>query len=193
MTEVFTNIVNLVPKKYKLLIKHGILVLPINLVLTDYINRKQELISTINSHIGSSENSMHKYTSINPLSKNDIDSINNIIWPFVREYYELWDKKSPNYFGGFSIIYNDKFEKNLANHVDDSLYTINMCIKNDNCDGSEIIFNGSKSNHFSKSYDSRNKFVIPEEDYMIIHLGKHPHQTNNIINGERINIVMWYK
>lgn len=42
----------------------------------------------------------------------------------------------PGYHGGFSIIYNDTFEKKLDKHVDDSLYTINLCIKNNDCEGS---------------------------------------------------------
>ena len=193
MTEVFNNIINTVPKKYKSLIKSGILILPISLVLQNYSLIKADLINSIKTNIGSSHNTMHKYTSNNPLSKYDVNSINQIIWAFVREFYELWNNKIPNYYGGFSIMYSDKYEQKLDKHVDDSLYTINMCIKNDDCEGSEIVFDGTKSNHFNKTYDPKQKFVVAEEDYMIIHLGNHPHQTNNIESGERINIVMWFK
>ena len=189
----FTNVMNTIPNEYKKLIKNGILVIPIDVFFMQYPNLKDSMYNHIISNMKTSDNSMHKYTSSVPISDNDINGINNILWSFVREYYQLWNNKIPCYHGGFSILYNKNYEKKLNYHVDDSLYTINMCIKTNNLEGTEVIFDGSKSNCYNSSYNSNKMFVHSKEDYMIVHLGNHPHQTNDLIDGERANIVLWFK
>jgi len=217
----FNNVIDSIPQEYKNLIKKGILVFPINIFFTQYPNLKDTLINHIFSNMKASinnrlhaiedtgntlslsakdnresfahRNTMHKYTSTVPISEKDINGINNILWSFVREYYELWDNDIPSYHGGFSLIYNKDYEKNLKYHIDDSLYTINMCMRNDNIEGSEIIFDRSKPNCYNKTYYNNKIFVPCKEDYMIIHLGNHPHQTNELISGERVNIILWFK
>ncbi len=193
MSEAFNNVINQVPKQYKYLIKKGVLCLPISLFYKDYEKNKQEFINKIKNNISSSSNSMHKYTSIVPIEINEIDKINNILWYFVREYYELWNQKLPKYNGGFSLIYNNNFDKKLDLHMDDSIYTINMCIKSNDIEGSNIIFNGTKSNSYTHNYNPKEISVPLSEDYMLIHLGNHPHKTEEIIEGERVNIILWFK
>ena len=189
----FTNVMNTIPPEYRNLMRNGILVIPINLFFMEYPNMKESMYNHIISNMKTSDNTMHKYTSTVPLSNNDISGINNVLWSFVREYYQLWNNKIPTYYGGFSIIYNKNYEKKLNDHVDDSLYTINMCIKNNNVESNEVVFNGSKSNCYNSSYSNKKMFVPCKEDYMIIHLGNHSHQTNELINGERVNIILWFK
>jgi hypothetical protein len=189
----FTNLMNTVPNEYKKFIKNGILIIPINVFLMQYPNLKDSMYNNIISNMKQSDNTMHKYTSSVPISDQDINGINNIIWSFVREYYQLWNNKKPSYSGGFSIIYNENYEKKLDYHVDDSLYTINMCIKNNNVEGTEIVFDGSTSNIYNSSYNNNKMIVHNKEDYMIIHLGRHPHLTNDLIDGERTNIILWFK
>jgi hypothetical protein len=193
MTEAFTNIIGEVPKQYKYLLKKGILCLPISLFYKDYEKNKNDVINKIRNNINMSSNSMHKYTSEIPFEINEIEKINNILWYFIREYYELWNEKMPKYSGGFSLIYNNDFDKKLDLHIDDSIYTINMCIQSKNIEGSNIIFNGTKSNYITHEYNPKEICVIPSEDYMLIHLGNHPHRTEEIVEGERINIVFWFK
>ena len=189
----FTNVMNTIPIEYRKLIKKGILVIPINEFFMKYPNLKDSMYNNILSNIKTSDNTMHKYTSTVPLSDSDINGINNVLWNFVREYYQLWNKKIPAYHGGFSIVYNKDHEKKLDQHIDDSLYTINMCIKNNNVEGSDVVFHGSTSNCYNLSYSDKKIFVPCKEDYMIIHLGNHPHQTNELNDGERVNIVLWFK
>jgi hypothetical protein len=193
MTQAFHNIMNCVPKEYKNLLNNGIIVLPISVFFKEYTQKKAELIQSIKNNIHKSENSMHTYTCDTSLLNSDIQNINERLWYFVREYYELWDSKKPEYHGGFSLIYNSSYEKKLDLHMDDSLYTVNLCLQTTDLEGSEIVFSGSKSNCFSKKYNSKNIFALPKEDFMYIHLGTHFHQTNQLISGERINIVLWYK
>ena len=189
----FTNVMNTVPKDYKKFLNDGIMVIPINTFFLQYPNMKESMCNHIFSNMKSSDNTMHKFTASVPISENDINGINNVLWPFVREYYELWNQKMPSYYGGFSIVYNKNYEKKLNHHVDDSLYTINMCIKNNDAEGCEVIFDGSKPNCFNSTYSNKKNFLFSKEDYMIIHLGNHPHQTNELIDGERANIILWFK
>lgn len=187
------NLMNTIPVYYKRFIKNGILVIPTNLFFTQYPNLKDSMYNNIISNMKLSNNSMHKYTSYVPISENDINEINNILWHFVKEYYQLLNNKIPSYYGGFSIVYNNNYEKNLNLHTDDSLYTVNICIKNNNVEGTEVIFDGSTSNCYNSYYSSKKLFVPNKEDYMIVHLGKHPHETNELIDGERVNIILWFK
>lgn len=187
------NIIEIVPSEYKFLIKKGILVIPINIFFTKYEELKNSIYDNIFSNIKNSDNTLHVHTSNVPFSYEDINLLNDILWNIIKEYYQLLNIKKPSYYSGFSIIYNKEYEKKLNTHIDDSLYTINMCIRNNNIEGSEIIFHGSSYNYYSKVYSPKKIFVNCKEDYMIIHLGNHTHQTNELIDGERVNIILWYK
>jgi hypothetical protein len=189
----FSNVINTIPDEYKNLIKKGILVVPINVFFIQYPNLKDSMYDHIFKNIKPSDNTMHSYTSSVPISENEINGINNILWGFVREYYQLWNSKCPSYYGGFSIIYNKYNEQKLKQHIDDSLYTINMCIKKKDVEGSDIVFDGIIPNCYNSVYTKKNIFVPCKEDYMIIHLGNHSHQTNELISGERVNIILWFK
>jgi hypothetical protein len=181
MTQAFHNIMNCVPKEYKHLLNNGIIALPISVFFKEYTQKKSELIESIKNNIHKSENSMHSYTSDAALTNSDINNINERLWYFVREYYELWDNKKPEYHGGFSLIYNSSYEKKLDLHMDDSLYTVNLCLQTKDLEGSEIVFSGSKSNCYSNKYNNKNIIAVLQEVYMYIHLGSHLHQTNQLI------------
>lgn len=193
MTQAFEKFINVVPRQHRYLIRKGILVVPIKTIYMKYHEKKNEFVEKIYSGNEISSNTMHKTTSIVPLTHDEINGINDIVWYFVREYYGLWNKSQPSYSGGFSIIYNDENNTELEEHVDDSLYTVNMCIRKTHIDGNEIVFSGSKSNCYDKTFTNRYQFVITEEDYVVIHMGNHPHKTNKLIEGERANIVLWFK
>lgn len=182
MTEAFNNIMNTVPKEYKNLLKENILVLPIDTFFKDYYNQKEKLLKLINSSINDEINSMHKYSTKCPLSDESCENINNLIYPFVREFYKLFYQKFPKFYSGFGIYYKKGIQESLKKHIDDSVYTINMCLQNDS-ENNEIVF------------ESKGKFTIVhlKENLMVIHLGNMPHFTNSISSGSRANIVLWYK
>lgn len=87
---------------------------------------------------------MHKYTSANPLSPEDVSIVNSIIKGPLNEYYSLYLKnfafKNPNPepFFSFGITYNGG-HKGLALHKDDSVYTVNFCLLNEAV-GNEVVF-----------------------------------------------------
>ena len=63
--------------------------------------------------------------------------------------------------------------------MDDSTYTVNFCLEN-TAIGNEVVF-----------YEMIT--VDPIQDHALIHSGKAPHHTNELVEGERTNIVLWYK
>ena len=63
--------------------------------------------------------------------------------------------------------------------MDDSTYTVNFCLKNQ-AEGNEVVFNEVV-------------VIDPIEDYALVHSGKIPHSTNDLKEGERVNIVLWFK
>jgi hypothetical protein len=136
-----------------------------------------------NTQTGSA-NSMHKYTSVNPLSSDDVQAINETLKGPLNEYYTLYLKNlafkndKPEPFFSFGITYNPG-HKGLAMHKDDSTYTVNFCLRN-SASGNEVVFNEMVT-------------VPPMEDYATIHAGCLPHHTNELLEGERVNVVLWYR
>ena len=127
---------------------------------------------------------MHKYTSINPISAQDIQTINETLRKPLNEYYSLYLKHlqfkraEPELFASFAITYNTG-HKGLSLHTDDSIYTVNFCLLN-SAQGNEVVFNEMTT-------------IEAVEDYTLIHSGNVPHYTNELVSGERVNIVLWFK
>ena len=175
------SIESLVTKEYKYLLKNKILVLPINKIILNYTEIKQELVDKINSTENQNINTMHKYSYKNPFQINMINNLNEIIFPEFSSLCKRIQQKNPKYSFGFGISYNES-QKDLKLHIDDSLYTINMCIEN-SAEGNEIIF----------KVLGKNVIVPIKEDFMVIHFGDVPHYTKKLESGKRTNIVMWFK
>ena len=82
-------------------------------------------------------NTMHKYSLKLPLSDSETQALINASWPFVREYYKLplSAEQQPYLFGGFATTYSAAGNKALDLHYDDSLYTINICLRDEDVRG----------------------------------------------------------
>lgn len=89
-----------------------------------------------------------------------------------------FNKKDPELFASFGIAY-DKGHKGLQLHVDDSDYTVNFCLSN-SAVGNEVVFKEMVT-------------VDPIEDFALVHSGKIPHHTNELTEGQRCNVVLWFK
>jgi hypothetical protein len=92
----------------------------------------------------------------------------------------------------YIVRYLESGDNDLDFHVDDSLITFNLCL-NDNCEGSEIIFEGPRCPKHLDSYsDSKEVFKIKHrKGFAIIHDGKNRHRVEQILAGERINLIIW--
>lgn len=88
------------------MIKKCILVIPINIFFTKYEKLKNFIYDSLFSNIKNSDNTMHVHTSNLPLSYEDINLLNDILWNIIKEYYQLLNIKKPSYYNVFSIIYN---------------------------------------------------------------------------------------
>ena len=74
--------------------------------------------------------------------------------------------------------YGDNYDRNLGFHVDDSLITINLCLKNDS-KGSELCFSGIRCPlHIdTPSMKNEKKIITHEKGFAVIHDGKNRHHT----------------
>jgi hypothetical protein len=93
-------------------------------------------------------------------------------------------------------------EQKLKLHVDDSLFTVNVCLGKEGFQGSEIFFTGAKMLAFREGAQLQRRLprgteaseirVMPVPGRVLLHLGSHPHRTVKISSGERTNWVLWY-
>jgi len=120
-------------------------------------------------------NSMH-YTSY-PINVNNIN-IKKLIKTIILQ--EFNDNIKITNISGFIINYNEKNEKELKEHMDDSLYTINLCI-NESDSGAEL--------HFT----SNNILVKQKSNHVYFHKGSEKHRVLPLIKGEKKNIIIWIR
>jgi hypothetical protein len=143
-SEELNKFIALVPKHLRKYIAHGIFIVPCDALLLDYASKKEAYLNTIRNTQTGSANSMHKYTSVNPLSPEDVNAINNAVSKPLNEYYNLYLKNfafknnNPEPFFSFAITYH-KGHRGLSLHTDDSTYTVNLCLQN-SATGNEVVF-----------------------------------------------------
>jgi hypothetical protein len=78
---------------------------------------------------------------------------------------------------GFLIEYKERGDKKLNMHMDDSKYTINICLENtSDC---KLIFDGYKLP------------VISKKGNLLFHNGKIPHYVTELTYGTKKNIILW--
>ena len=161
------------------------------------------IISIINEYEDANEkqidelkaNSMHQ-TSI-PTEKlnlkEEIDDLVNIYLNkissslFPNRYFFKFDSQH-----SYIVRYLESGDNDLGFHVDDSLITFNICL-NDNFEGSDIIFEGPRCpKHLDSNSDTKEIFKIKHrKGFAIVHDGKNRHRVEQILAGERINLIIW--
>ena len=106
--------------------------------------------------------------------------------------YTLIDLKKIDGIHSYILRYGANYDRNLGFHVDDSLITINFCLKNDS-KGSELCFSGIRCPlHIdTPSMDNEEKIITHEKGFVVIHDGKNRHHINDIYSGERYNLIIW--
>lgn len=114
--------------------------------------------------------------------------------PWIKSVWEI-PEESLHLHGGFIIKYGAGGDSNLKLHVDDSDITINFCLFEEECEGSQIRYYGKMATAISKPQVDihRNILIQPRAKWALIHLGSHQHETMPIIKGIRWNVVLWYK
>lgn len=140
-----------------------------------------------------------KYTSHSPNSMNNYGLVLNdtplsdFIDRLQKEYLvPLFRLLFPNYksikdFHAFTIKYSHNEDYNLDPHTDDSDITFNICLS-EPLKGSELVFCGNIDSPDHRKVSTVYKHT---KGHAIIHLGKRRHCAVDIINGSRMNLVIW--
>ena len=103
----------------------------------------------------------------------------------------LWCGERLDYIHGFTIRYTtNELDRNLSRHLDQSQITFNLCLHNDDSIGSKIWFNGVRDDINTMN---ENISISLSTNEAIIHSGQHWHSTEDIENGERINLILWFR
>eukprot|EP01129_Flabellula_baltica_P005512 TRINITY_DN2003_c0_g1_i2.p1 TRINITY_DN2003_c0_g1~~TRINITY_DN2003_c0_g1_i2.p1 ORF type:complete len:301 (+),score=64.19 TRINITY_DN2003_c0_g1_i2:207-1109(+) len=87
----------------------------------------------------------------------------------------------------FTVHYKMDRQKELDMHVDSSLVTINLCLGKQ-FKGGDLYFRGHAG-----SQEEENLFVEHSRGTALFHLGSHIHGATPITEGERMNLIIWYR
>jgi hypothetical protein len=147
---------------------------------------KNEIYSeyTINScvfeHLNSDEIIDFSHQNVNSMHKK---SIKIIITDVIKQLIlSVFNDNNINIYSiqnitGFLIEYNEFGEKKLDKHVDDSKYTINICLEN--------------TSDCELHFDNWDRPVINVKGNLLCHMGNIPHCVTNLTHGTKKNIILW--
>jgi hypothetical protein len=119
---------------------------------------------------------------LNFLSASYINVIGRVLFPFWGPYYI-----DSNH--GFVVQYRLGESVSLDRHTDHSEITLNAALGLE-WEGGALSFHGVRD---AASEVSENALVNLKPGEAILHLGQHWHQALPLENGERYNLVIWYK
>ncbi len=157
----------------------------------------EKLLIEANNKLKKSPNTMHKVGASDICDISFIEKIKNIADFYGKNYYDFDKKRNLVLFKDFTVHYdNNNLDKKLDVHYDDSDITVNICLKNtmEVSESTELTYYGSTNSLLTKK---RNQKMINfgfQTGEIVIHKGKHLHSVSNVYgNGERVNLVMWFK
>jgi len=185
MLSVCFSLANHWRKKNLFALRHNVAIFPVSSWIPDSSALQSKWLIESKKASNSYVNTMHRHSSELPLSSGEIKELIKSTWPFVQEFYNLWNYTDPYLRGGFAVHYSNMKDKVLDLHVDDSLYTLNICLYNKS-KGADLIF------HTKIMSTTKKCCVSMEAGDLLIHLGSHQHQTTPLIEGERVNLILWF-
>ena len=92
----------------------------------------------------------------------------------------------------FVIRYKVGEDLNLAEHMDDSDFTFNMCLGTEHFAGAGLYFK-AKVRRPEGVWEDRSVHYYHTQGVAVLHRGKIQHGVENLTNGERLNLVVWCK
>lgn len=180
---------NTIPASYKHLMKYGIYVFPLSTFLSPSQNANdlnhKWLTELKSSPAVKSCNTLHKTTHANPIHEPELTQLLSSIDTVATKLLEL-PPRNHSLHAQFGISYeSDSKDHNqkLELHMDDSTYTINLCLEN-TAISNELVFS------VGKKYETP---VHIAAGFVCVHKGTIPHYVNPIRQGTRTNIVIWMK
>jgi len=136
-------------------------------------------------------NSMNNYGVIlNNIGMEPIfDKLLEIIKPLTAILYPSWGGNSIDHHHTFIVQYKMGKDLSLDMHTDDSEVTLNVNIS-DEFEGAPLNFCG----FFGKKDQRKHSLTyIHQKGKAIIHAGRHRHGAAEITDGERYNLIVWFK
>lgn len=131
-------------------------------------------------------NSMNNYGVILP--KNTMNHLTKFVNDHSKSFSDIGggDLKLNH---AFTVRYKHGEDLHLDMHTDDSDITCNVCIGR-NFKGGDLAFCGMQ---YEQTHRKLRSVYIHKVGYAVIHPGNQRHGALPIIEGERVNLVMWFK
>ena len=117
-------------------------------------------------------NSMHRYGKI--LGSNLQEIVKGVVKSLLDEPLHSRIRNIHSFY----VKYENEKQFSLGSHIDDSTFTINICLNN-NSTGTDLVFDDAGIRYMHKT------------GVGIIHLGIHRHHVEPIISGSRENVIIW--
>jgi len=121
------------------------------------------------------------------------DWMKKLVQPFAVMLYPEFGAQSLDEHHGFVVEYKLGKDIDLGFHVDDSEITLNVCLGKI-FEGGTLYFKGVRCPvHQSTATRSKaEEFVLTHKlGTAVLHVGKHRHGANPILDGERFNLILW--
>jgi len=189
---------NYIENKNKNYLNYGLVVLNSKLLFSDEFEKECNAIyNLVSSNLKISCNTMHKYTVSDVMTKNMYQYIVTLL-PFIEKYFKIHNMLYLYEYTNFAVYYsNEKGDKLLNKHTDDSDITINICLEN-TLDKSEsfIKFYGARETLTNKMNMCKNILLGFKKGDILIHHGNHVHETLKLSDdqsGNRCNLIIWLK
>ena len=121
--------------------------------------------------------------------------IDKVVTPVAKKLWSGIGEDSLDHHHAFTVEYGLDKDKRLELHRDSSAVTLNYCLGTD-FKGGYVNFQGMRCiDHYMIKPDPRTEEFSYENvpGQALIHLGNHMHLAEDIISGERYNIIIWAK
>lgn len=109
------------------------------------------------------------------------------LWPIARILFPL-EATHFDYHHSFIVRYQSQEDLGLDMHIDDSDVTFNVCLGQPGFKGATLQFCGMFGS--SKHRKAMHKYHH-EVGRAILHLGNQRHGADNILEGKRMNLIVW--
>ena len=116
-----------------------------------------------------------------------------VITPISKKLWWDMGQDSLDHHHAFTVEYAPNKDKRLEIHRDDSEVTVNYCLGTDFV-GGVVRFEGMRCYDHSNIGPNQKTEIFEYESIpgmALIHQGRHRHLANDIVSGERYNIVIW--
>ena len=123
------------------------------------------------------------------------DMVQKVVIPIASKLWQGIGEDQLDEHTAFTVEYARGKDEGMPEHLDDAEITVNYCLGND-FEGGDLKFGRMRCPQHEKLQPDAAGATGAEYTYQhvpgraVIHLGSHAHTTEDVVSGERFNIVI---